>query len=132
MRAKFSHRVAVAIALGGAAWLPAVAQDPAVSRPGAPFTQVRAPFANAPGGNIVLTSATTVETLPETNSPRPMVGSNAPIHLSLDDAKARVLDSSIVMTMTSTQVAAKYHTMQAASKDYLPKLLNSFTYFHFD
>jgi len=34
--------------------------------------------------------------------------------------------------MTSTQVAAKYHTMQAASKDYLPKLLNSFTYFHFD
>ncbi len=36
------------------------------------------------------------------------------------------------MELASTQIAAKYHTMQAAGKDYLPKLLNSFSYFHFD
>jgi outer membrane protein TolC len=53
-------------------------------------------------------------------------------HLSLEEAKTRTLQSSVVMDLASTQIAAKCHTMQAAGKDYLPKLLNSFSYFHFD
>ena len=36
------------------------------------------------------------------------------------------------MDLASTQIAAKCFTMQAAGKDYLPKLVNSFMYFHFD
>src|SRR4051812_46036047 len=52
--------------------------------------------------------------------------------LSLADAKARVLENSVIMELASTQIAAKCYTMQAAEKDYLPKLLNAFTYFHFD
>src|SRR4051812_15083977 len=52
--------------------------------------------------------------------------------LSLADAKARVLENSVIMELASTQIAAKCYTMQAAEKDYLPKLLNAFSYFHFD
>jgi outer membrane protein TolC len=55
-----------------------------------------------------------------------------PFHLSLADAKARTLQSSVVMELASTQIAAKSFTMQAAGKDYFPKLVNSFMYFHFD
>ena len=53
-------------------------------------------------------------------------------HLSLDEAKSRTLSNSIIMDLASTQVAAKRHALQAAQKDFLPKLLNSFSYFHFD
>ena len=37
-----------------------------------------------------------------------------------------------MMELASTQVAAKSHALDAARKDFLPKLLNSFSYFHFD
>ena len=53
-------------------------------------------------------------------------------HLSLEEAKSRALQSSIVMDLASMQVAAKCHALDAASKDFLPKLLNSFSYYHFD
>lgn len=36
------------------------------------------------------------------------------------------------MDLASLQVTAKCHALQAARKDYLPKLLNAFTYFRFD
>ncbi len=52
--------------------------------------------------------------------------------LSLEEAKCRTLQNSVIMELASTQVAAKGHALDAARKDYLPKLLNSFTYFHFD
>lgn len=55
-----------------------------------------------------------------------------PYHLTLDEAKSRTLQSSVIMDLASLQVSAKYHALQAARKDYLPKLLNAFTYFHFD
>jgi len=56
----------------------------------------------------------------------------ATYHLSLAEAKTRVLENSVVMELATTQIAAKRYTTQAAEKDYLPKLLNSFSYFHFD
>src|SRR5258708_27578171 len=56
----------------------------------------------------------------------------ATYHLSLAEAKTRVLENSIVMELATTQIAAKRYTTQAAEKDSLPKLLNSFSYFHFD
>jgi outer membrane protein len=56
----------------------------------------------------------------------------AAYHLSLDEAKCRVLQNNVVMEMATAQVAAKGHALDAARKDYLPKLLNSFSYFHFD
>jgi outer membrane protein TolC len=52
--------------------------------------------------------------------------------LSLSEAISRTLENSVIMDLASTQVAAKSHALQAAQKDFLPKLLNSFTYFHFD
>ena len=52
--------------------------------------------------------------------------------LSLEEAKCRTLQNSVIMELASTQVIAKGHALDAARKDYLPKLLNSFTYFHFD
>jgi outer membrane protein TolC len=53
-------------------------------------------------------------------------------NLSLEEAKSRALQTSIVMDLASSQVAAKSFAVQAAQKDFLPKLLNSFVYFHFD
>lgn len=53
-------------------------------------------------------------------------------HLSLEEAKTRALQSSIIMSLASSQVAAKSFALQAAQKDFLPKLLNSFSYYHFD
>ena len=55
-----------------------------------------------------------------------------PYHLTLEEAKARTLESSVIMDLASLQVSAKCFALQAARKDYLPKLLNSFSYFHFD
>ena len=52
--------------------------------------------------------------------------------LSLEEAKYRALSNSVIMGLASAQVAAKSHALDAARKDYLPKLLNSFSYFHFD
>ncbi len=59
-------------------------------------------------------------------------GGDATFRLSLDDAKSRVLETSVVMGMASQQILAKQQALEAAQKDYLPKLLNSFSYFHFD
>ena len=59
-------------------------------------------------------------------------GADSAYHLTLEDAKSRALSSSIVMELASQQVIAKIHALEAARKDYLPKLLNAFTYFHFD
>ncbi|MCI0332140.1 MAG: TolC family protein [Planctomycetes bacterium] len=56
----------------------------------------------------------------------------SPYHLSLDEAKSRALENSVIMQLASEQVIAKCHALEAARKDYLPKLLNSFSYFHFD
>jgi outer membrane protein TolC len=53
-------------------------------------------------------------------------------HLSLDEAKSRVLQYNVAMTLTSLQVTQKCHALAAARKDYLPKLLTAFSYFHFD
>ena len=132
MGAKFSHRAAVAIALGGCTLVPAAAQGPVASRSGAPLAPISAPANSGPFNNVTLVSATVAEKLPEAIPVKPAGGSTAAVHLSLEDAKARVLDNSIVMSLASTQIAAKCNTMNAASKDYLPKLLNSFSYFHFD
>jgi outer membrane protein TolC len=52
--------------------------------------------------------------------------------LSLEEAKCRTLQNSVIMELASTQVAAKGHALDAARMDYLPKLLNSLSYFHFD
>lgn len=53
-------------------------------------------------------------------------------HLSLEEAKSRTLQSSVIMSLASAQLAAKCHALDAARKDFLPKLLNSFSYYHFD
>ena len=53
-------------------------------------------------------------------------------YLSLEEAKSRALQSSVIMEMASSQIAAKSHALEAAQKDFLPKLLNSFSYYHFD
>lgn len=132
MGAKFSHSAVVAIALGGWTFVPVAAQNLAIPKSGVPLSPISAPPDTAPVNNITLTSATVTEKLPETIPVSPVGGSTAAVHLSLEDAKARVLDSSIVMSLASTQITAKCNTMHAASKDYLPKLLNSFSYFHFD
>ena len=93
--------------------LPVAAQGPVVSPPSSALV------------------ANQMEQLPEAPS---IVATDAlpQYHLSLEEAKSRALQSSIVMDLASTQVAAKSHALGAASKDFLPKLLNSFAYYHFD
>jgi outer membrane protein TolC len=59
-------------------------------------------------------------------------GASNVYHLSLDEAKSRVLETNVAMTLTSLQVTQKCHALAAARKDYLPKLLTAFSYFHFD
>jgi outer membrane protein TolC len=96
------------------------------------LTPVSAPLDRPAGAYVSLVSATLPEKLPDAIQAGSGANSAAAFHLTLEDAKARVLDNSVVMSLASTQIAAKSYTMQAASKDYLPKLLNSFSYFHFD
>jgi outer membrane protein TolC len=116
------HRAAVAAALAVCWCIPAIAQYSANSA-------VRAPRASMRRAAFV--SDQPSERLPDVASTVPRAAPAA-FHLTLDDAKARTLENSIVMDLATTQIVAKCNTMQAASKDYLPKLLNSFTYFHFD
>lgn len=52
--------------------------------------------------------------------------------LSLEEARCRTLQNSVIMELATTNIDAKCHALEAAQKDYLPKLLNSFSYFHFD
>jgi outer membrane protein TolC len=73
-----------------------------------------------------------VERLPDTTNYVSRDRAPSTYDLTLADAKARVLENSVIMELASTQIAAKCYTMQAAEKDYLPKLLNAFSYFHFD
>lgn len=71
------------------------------------------------------------EELPQSSA----VNSDSPTsayHLSLEEAKFRALENSVVMDLASQQIAVKCFALDAARKDFLPKLLNSFTYFHFD
>lgn len=117
MGAKHRYRKVLAIALAGCAWKTAAAQEFTGSSPGPPLAPVVVPSPEdlPVGGPLTVTD-----------------GSPAPYRLSLAEAKSRTLENSVVMDLASTQIAAKYHTLRAVRKDYLPKLLNSFTYFHFD
>ena len=103
--------MALVLAIG--CCLPAAAQVPTLSVPG-----------SAP-------DAGQVEQLPASPS---VTATDAvrSYHLSLEEAKSRALSNSVIMDLASAQVAAKCHALDAARKDYLPKLLNSFSYFHFD
>jgi outer membrane protein TolC len=60
------------------------------------------------------------------------VGSRQVYHLSLEEAKGRTLQHSAIMDLASLQIAAKCYALRAAQKDFLPKILTSFAYFHFD
>jgi outer membrane protein TolC len=73
-----------------------------------------------------------VEQLPDSLSLAASDSGSAAFHLTLDDAKSRALENSVIMEMASEQIIAKCHALTAAQKDYLPKLLNSLVYFHFD
>src|SRR5262249_42324013 len=117
------HRAAVAAALVGCSCVPTLAQYGANPQAGPPRAFVRP---------TAFVSDEPSERLPDAAVSKLPGAPPAAFHLTLEDAKVRTLENSIVMDLASTQVVAKYNTMQAASKDYLPKLLNSFTYFHFD
>jgi outer membrane protein TolC len=115
MADKLCRRVVLSAAVVAACCVPVRGQGPAVSAPrsgSAPNLRQAEPLPGAPP--VVATDA--VQTY----------------HLSLAEAKSRVLETSIVMELASSQVAAKCFALEAARKDFLPKLLNSFTYFHFD
>ncbi len=131
MRAISRYRAVLATALMGCACMPVVAQNSADPKPEMRLPPIGAPVRVVPA-NIALVSATASENLPDATPVTQPGRSTTAFHLSLEDAKARTLDSSILMTLASMQIVAKWNTMQAAGKDYLPKLLNSFSYFHFD
>lgn len=73
-----------------------------------------------------------LEILTAVPSVESMTNSTGYYRLTLDEARSRALSHSVVMDLASLQVAAKCHALHAAQKDYLPKLLNAFAYFHFD
>lgn len=126
MAVKYFRRLAMSSLLVAGSSLPAIAQLPAAAQ--APAVQ---PPALASQPTAPTTGAAPAEQLP------PLTGELATdgpqiYHLSLEEAKSRTLQSSVVMSLASSQVAAKSFAVQAAQKDFLPKLLNSFSYFHFD
>ena len=109
-------RVGIALALAGCASFSAFAQEATQ-----PYQALRTAFETPlseelPGSAVASVDGAT------TGSYR----------LSLEEARSRVLQTSVIMDMASTQVAVKCHALQAVRKDYLPKVLNAFTYFHFD
>jgi outer membrane protein TolC len=113
MAIDFVRRFVVIQWMAGAFCLPAAAQVPSLVMP------LQAP------------SADHAEQLPGAPS---IVATDAvrSYQLSLEEAKCRTLQNSVIMDLASAQLAAKCHALDAARKDYLPKLLNSFSYFHFD
>jgi outer membrane protein TolC len=87
------------------------------------------------GTQPLLSDETVVERLPDPHGGGQVAASGlagAPYHVSLEEAKARALANSVIMAMASEQVIVRLHALDAARKDYLPKMLNSFQYFHFD
>ena len=109
-------RVGIAFTLAGCASFSAFAQDRS-----APYQTLRTAF-----------ESPIAEELPGSASASADGVAAGPYHLSLEEARSRVLQTSVIMDMASTQVAVKCHALQAVRKDYLPKVLNAFTYFHFD
>ena len=117
MRATAACRICLAIALTGGVSPAALAQVSVV------------PISEAPR---LLPCTTVPEPLPASSTQGHEAANSVPYHLSLDEAKTRTLQNSVVMDLASLQVLAKCNTLAAARKDYLPKFLNSFSYFHFD
>ena len=107
------RRLVLSALIGASSCLCAVAQGPAVIAPHAVPPVEHAEL--LPGSPAVVATDEVIS-----------------YQLSLDEAISRTLQNSIIMDLASTQVAAKSYALQAAQKDYLPKLLNSFFYFHFD
>jgi outer membrane protein TolC len=109
-------RVGIALALAGCASFSAFAQDAS-----SPYQALRTAF-----------EAPLAEELPGSASASTNGVASGSYHLTLEEARSRVLQTSVIMDLASTQVQAKCYALQAARKDYLPKVLNAFTYFHFD
>jgi outer membrane protein len=53
------------------------------------------------------------------------------VRLSLDDARQQALAQNKALALAHLNVDSKQHGTSAATKDYLPKVLGSVTYFHF-
>lgn len=123
MKTPLTGRAHLFVSLAALCASPAVAQYPQTQYPQylrvAQHEEAPIPF-GAPGPLIT------------EDSPRTAAAAAGIYRLSLDEAKCRVLQNSVVMEMATAQVAAKGYALDAARKDYLPKLLNSFSYYHFD
>jgi outer membrane protein TolC len=90
-------------------------------------------FAQAPATRSAASpAATQPEQLPTAPNATNTCDCGRVYQLSLEEARCRTLQNSVIMELASTNIEAKYHALEAARKDYLPKLLNSFSYFHFD
>jgi outer membrane protein TolC len=117
MSSRIAWSICLAIAIAGSFAAPAPAQGQPSSIEGVFQLPLNVPDQQRPNDASPVDSET---------------AASGPYHLSLAEAKARTLESSVVMGLASHQVIAKCHALEAARKDYLPKLLNSFSYFHFD
>jgi outer membrane protein TolC len=109
-------RVGIALALAGCASFSAFAQGASE-----PYQTLRTAFETSLSEELPGSAVASVDGV-----------AAGPYHLSLQEARSRVLSSSVIMDLASWQVAAKCQALAAARKDYWPKLLNSFSYFHFD
>jgi outer membrane protein TolC len=108
------RRAGIVLAIAGSASLSAFAEESST-----PYAALRTAFEVPVSEELPGTTGTS-------NVPA------APYRLTLEEAKSRALSSSVIMDLASWQVTAKCQALAAARKDYWPKLLNSFSYFHFD
>src|SRR5262245_57744841 len=102
MAVRSFRRLALSSLLIAGSCLPAAAQTPAAQPPAQP-AQLVPPAEQLPALSGELA----------TDGPQIY-------HLSLEEAKTRALQSSIVMSLASSQVAAKSYALQASQKDFLP------------
>jgi outer membrane protein TolC len=81
------------------------------------------------------TSPPPVAALPAVPAPPPVTASATPPaarRLTLEEAKQLALQNNKALALAVLNVEEKQYATDAARKDYLPKLLGSATYFHFD
>jgi outer membrane protein len=64
--------------------------------------------------------------------PAPATAAPGVCRLTLDDARQRALANNTQLGLARLNIDEKRHATAAAKKDYLPKLLGSVTYLHFD
>jgi outer membrane protein TolC len=102
-----------------------------VSPPASPFAVVQAPTpAPRPSPSLVQRAADATPTA--TGAPTQVVAAPATLHLTLDEAKQRVLSDNKLLHLAALNVQSKGYAVRAVQANYFPQIIGQSVYVHFN